>query len=191
MSKLNVDTIEPEGASTTLTLGASGDTVTIPSGATIANSGTATGFGGDNTPRFEATKTSAQNGFADSTWVKVTFDSETTDSDGAYASDKFTVPSSEGGSYYFYSTVSAGTSTGGGISNLMLSFYKNGSIHTSGGRGHMGSADSIAGYAPITISTMMTLSATDYVEVYVYCDTTDTNSTAVANFCNFGGLKLL
>jgi hypothetical protein len=45
MSKLNVDTIEPEGASTTLTLGASGDTVTIPSGATITNSGTATGFG--------------------------------------------------------------------------------------------------------------------------------------------------
>ena len=35
MSKLNVDTIEPEGASTTLTLGASGDTVDVPSGATL------------------------------------------------------------------------------------------------------------------------------------------------------------
>jgi len=53
MSKLNVNTVEPEGASTTLTLGASGDTVTVPSGATLAvasgatitNSGTATGFG--------------------------------------------------------------------------------------------------------------------------------------------------
>jgi|3_EtaG_2_1085321.scaffolds.fasta_scaffold36848_3 hypothetical protein len=45
MSQLNVDTIEPEGASTTLTLGASGDTVTIPSGATIdASAGTVTGF---------------------------------------------------------------------------------------------------------------------------------------------------
>ena len=45
MSKLNVDTIEPEGVSTTLTLGASGDTVTIPSGATIdASAATATGF---------------------------------------------------------------------------------------------------------------------------------------------------
>ncbi len=183
MSTVNVNAIDKESGST-LTLGGSGTAVTLHASATSS------GFG-DNTPRFEATKTSAQNAFADSTWVKVTFDSETTDSDGAYASDKFTVPSSEGGSYYFYSTVSAGTSTGGGISNLMLSFYKNGSIHTSGGRGHMGSADSISGYAPITISTMMTLSATDYVEVYVYCDTTDTNSTAVANFCNFGGFKLL
>jgi hypothetical protein len=40
MSKLNVDTIEPEGASTTLTLGASGDTVDVPSGATMSVSGT-------------------------------------------------------------------------------------------------------------------------------------------------------
>jgi len=30
----------------TITIGASGDTITIPSGATISNSGTATGFGG-------------------------------------------------------------------------------------------------------------------------------------------------
>ena len=45
MSKINVNTVEPEGATTTLTLGASGDTISIPSGATIANSGTATGFG--------------------------------------------------------------------------------------------------------------------------------------------------
>ena len=30
----------------TITIGASGDTISIPSGATIANSGTATGFGG-------------------------------------------------------------------------------------------------------------------------------------------------
>ena len=44
MSKLEVDAIEPQSG-TTLTLGASGDTITIPSGATLSNSGTATGFG--------------------------------------------------------------------------------------------------------------------------------------------------
>ena len=46
MSKLYVDAIEPEGGTTTLTLGASGDTISIPAGATIANSGTSTGFAG-------------------------------------------------------------------------------------------------------------------------------------------------
>ena len=44
MSKVNVNTIEPS-TGTDITLGASGDTITVPSGATITNSGTATGFG--------------------------------------------------------------------------------------------------------------------------------------------------
>ena len=50
MSKITVDTVEP-ATGTSLTLGASGDTITVPSGATltnngtITNSGTATGFG--------------------------------------------------------------------------------------------------------------------------------------------------
>ena len=44
MSLLNVNTIEPS-TGTDITLGASGDTITVPSGATITNSGTSTGFG--------------------------------------------------------------------------------------------------------------------------------------------------
>ena len=44
MSKIEVDAIEPQSG-TSLTIGASGDTITIPSGATLTNSGTATGFG--------------------------------------------------------------------------------------------------------------------------------------------------
>ena len=46
MSTLSVDMIEPVG--TTLTLGQSGDTVTIPVGGIFANNGTATGFGSGN-----------------------------------------------------------------------------------------------------------------------------------------------
>ena len=43
MSKIEVNTVAPQ-CGTTLTLGESGDTVTIPSGATISNLGTAAGF---------------------------------------------------------------------------------------------------------------------------------------------------
>ena len=39
-------------SSNTITIGASGDTISIPSGATIANSGTATGFGISQTDQF-------------------------------------------------------------------------------------------------------------------------------------------
>jgi hypothetical protein len=44
MSKIEVDTIAPQSG-TTVTLGEAGDTVNIPSGVTLTNSGTATGFG--------------------------------------------------------------------------------------------------------------------------------------------------
>ncbi len=45
MSKLETNQVDP-ATGTTLTLGTSGDTIAIPSGVTIANSGTATGFAG-------------------------------------------------------------------------------------------------------------------------------------------------
>ena len=43
MSKVEVDQVDPQSG-TTLTLGTSGDTVSIPSGVTLANSGTVTGI---------------------------------------------------------------------------------------------------------------------------------------------------
>ena len=45
MSEIKVNKISPKTACGTTTLGDSGDTFTIPSGATITNSGTASGFG--------------------------------------------------------------------------------------------------------------------------------------------------
>jgi len=46
MSTLEVNSIQPLSSGSTITLGASGKTLSIPSGCTITNSGTATGFGG-------------------------------------------------------------------------------------------------------------------------------------------------
>ena len=43
MSKVEVDQVDPQSG-TTLTLGTSGDTVSIPSGVTLANAGTVTGI---------------------------------------------------------------------------------------------------------------------------------------------------
>ena len=52
-SEIKADKWSP-ASGTSATLGDSGDTFTIPSGATITNSGTATGFGESNTPYFLA-----------------------------------------------------------------------------------------------------------------------------------------
>ena len=107
-SILKVDTIQDADGNNiinesgnTITIGASGDTISIPSGATIANSGTATGFGGDNTPSWSATIDSNQT-LSDSTDTLLNFDNETYDTDGAYdtSNKRFTVPSGEAGKYF-------------------------------------------------------------------------------------------
>jgi hypothetical protein len=46
MSTLEVNKITPQGVATEVTLGDSGDTFTIPSGVTLTNNGTASGFPG-------------------------------------------------------------------------------------------------------------------------------------------------
>jgi hypothetical protein len=88
-------------SSNTITIGASGDTISIPSGATIANSGTATGFGGDNTPAFKAYLSSSPS-ISDATITTITLNAEIFDTDSAYdtSNGKFTVPSGEGGKYF-------------------------------------------------------------------------------------------
>ena len=53
MSEVKVNKISPRTACGTVTLGDSGDTFTIPSGATITNAGTATGFGGTGVVSWE------------------------------------------------------------------------------------------------------------------------------------------
>jgi len=58
MSEVKVNKISPRSG-TTVTLGDSGDTFTIPSGATISNAGTAAGFGSTGEVSWNTTKISA------------------------------------------------------------------------------------------------------------------------------------
>lgn len=82
MSLLNVNKVDP-ATGTGLELGSSGDTITIPSGATIANSGTATGFGGTNLPAFSAyLSNNSDQSISDSTSTKIQFDAERFDTAG-------------------------------------------------------------------------------------------------------------
>ena len=62
MSEIKVDKISPQSG-TALAVGDSGDTITIPSGATITNSGTANGFGAASlkTVQTHLTATSSQS----------------------------------------------------------------------------------------------------------------------------------
>ena len=178
MSKLETITIDtPSGSSAlqigdgntaTIGLGKSGDTINIPAGATIANAGTATGFGGDNTPSFKVHIVSDQSVTSD-TWTKVSFSgaTEAWDTDNAFASDKFTVPSGEGGKYFVHVQLSHNSNATTDTSYVAIKIYKNGSENEA--------YPSVMFYNDSTgfwrsdamiCSGLMNLSAGDYIEAY-------------------------
>jgi len=105
MSTLKVDTILKRTGTGTITVGQSGDTISIPSGATLSVAGSTSGLP-DNTPYFEATLGSNPT-LSDDTFTKVTFASERVDSNSAYdtSTGRFTVPSGEAGKYLFNATL--------------------------------------------------------------------------------------
>ena len=165
MATLFVDKIDPQSG-TALEIGSSGDTITIPSGATIVNSGTQTGFGGVNTPTFSAKSTSNQTGISNGGWTKIQFDTATFNVGSNYdtTNDKFVAPSD--GKYFF--TASLKINSAGGSATLLgtgCRFSINGT--TAGdnvnfiGNGAMSAMSA-------TNSMILNLTATQYVEVYAY-----------------------
>ena len=133
MATLFVDKVDPQSG-TSLEIGSSGDTITIPSGCTITNSGTSTGFGGTNAPRFLALKSnSANQTISDATGTQVTFDVEVFDSNNAFASNAFTVPSGEGGTYMVGAGCNIGAGTYSQLDHAIIYLLKNGTITSNYG----------------------------------------------------------
>ena len=80
MSTLKVDTILKRTGTGTITVGQSGDTITIPSGATLNSAGTNTLEGIANTPAFLAQKPNSAQSISQDSTTKVTFTDEIYDS---------------------------------------------------------------------------------------------------------------
>jgi hypothetical protein len=124
MSELKVNKISPRSG-TDITLGDSGDTFTIPSGATITNSGTATGFGGANTPAFLVRKTNAQS-IPTGTHTKIQWNSEVFDTDNLFDSTtNYRFTPNVAGKYFFHVSINMAAMTSG--NEFLLRIMKNGS----------------------------------------------------------------
>ena len=177
MSTLNVNTITPNSG-TTITIGGSGDTITLPSGATLAvesgatisNSGTASGFGGTNTPAFTAYSNTDQT-VTSGVWTKANLQAEIIDTDSAFDSTtnyRFTVPAGEGGNYTFWGSIS-GYDSNETISAVGVKIYKNGS-EVSGAFTYFDQRQSSTpgNYMLAAVSIVVSLVATDYIELYGY-----------------------
>ena len=173
MGTLFVDKLDPQSG-TSLELGSSGDTLTVPSGATLsiagtinASSGTATGFGENNTPAW-LVRYNGEQSLSDFATTKVTgWSIEEVDTDNAFASDKFTVPSGGAGKYYVYTAIQLKGDATSRLIKTNLLIYKNGSNVAFMAEDFR---DNNINQASATISTILDLSVGDYLEVYVAVD---------------------
>ena len=188
MSKLETNQVDP-ATGTTLTLGTSGDTIAIPSGVTIANSGTATGFGGANTPNFLVFRSGNQSVSLNTT-TKVQFDSETYDTANAYDnSSNYRFTPQTAGKYHLYSNIYLANGSNANNTEYTSRIYKNGSSiavthldHRTGGIGYQQSI-------PVSIVAEANGSS-DYFEIFAFGNWTGGSINVTAQSF-FGGYKII
>jgi hypothetical protein len=172
MGTLFVDKLDPQSG-TSLELGSSGDTITIPSGCTITNNGTQTGFGEGNTPAFFV-QLSGDQTISSGSWTKVTFQTEHKDTDNAYDnSTNYRFTPQKAGLYVFHFGTGIESVTQG--SDIDITLYKNGS-NGMFGLYKLISPKSTGAQNFMTTSVQVANGSSDYFEVYFYHNTGSSRS---------------
>ena len=138
--------------------------------------------GGKNTPFFCAVKASQTTGQSDNTWTKITFDTEVQDSDGTFASDKFTP--AVAGNYYLSLIATGGTSAASSVTSIAIKIYKNGSEIT--GVNNTSKVEDEVELFTISTSAIITSDTDDYFEAYIKIDkSSNTNRVTSAQFLGY------
>jgi hypothetical protein len=127
-----------------------------------------------NPYKFSVHLAANQTGIADSTFTKVLFDTELFDTNNNFASNRYTVPVTGFYQINAYAAIQSANNTGlAGI----LSLYKNGVEYLRADTGYptvgTGASPILAGH----ISHLLSLTAGDYLEIFVYMDVTSSTIT--------------
>ena len=176
-----------------ITIGASGDTITIPSGATITNSGTATGFGGDSTPAFEA-YLSADQSVTDDTDTKAACNTEVFDTDGCYDnSTNYRFLPTTAGKYFVYGFIETTTPAVDATVYSIVSLKLNGSVILYS---MLDCRDNSLGYNNgVTVCGVIDMDgSSDYIELWGQFNsytTTKFSGNATQRRTGFGAYKLI
>ena len=190
MSEVKTDKLSPRTSSGTLTLGTSGDTFSIPSGVTLSNSGTASGFGLDGTPNFLASLTGSHTP-ANNVETTAVYNTVAYDSDSGYdnTTGEYTIPSGKGGKYLFSASWNATTTTTK-ARHRVIYLFKNGSEIFE----NLDSSDDHASSPNMAkfINLLVDVSAGDVLKVrYNFRTTTSFSAITYTNFdLYFSGIKL-
>jgi hypothetical protein len=189
LSKVQVDTIDTRSGTstmqigstntTTINLGVSGDTINIPAGVTIANAGTATGFGGTFGSTYFAANRTSDETFTNATYGKLGMNNEIADPGSNYDTSnyRYTVPST--GIYFFYIMGNFDSGSNGELLSVLMSVRKNNSSHEL--ESNINLNNNAGRNAGMTLNGMLSLSAGDYVEAWANPNDSSGNPTFKAN----------
>jgi len=173
MGTLFVDKLDPQSG-TALEIGSSGDTMTVPSGATINVAGTlqSGGVAVNNKPYFKARLTATQNNIGTNN-TKVAFNEKVIDSDNIFDTTNHRFLPTTAGTYFFSTSQRLYSSTAS--TNFTCYLFKNGSIHTR----MVETRDSAITYSAFTGTAMAEANgSSDYFEIYVNISNNTADITA-------------
>ena len=159
----------------TITIGASGDTINVPSGATFNINGTAGTGIGTNTPAFEAYLSSAQS-VSDATETKVQCDTEVFDSDNCYDnSTNYRFTPTVAGKYFVYVNLLGKASGDNLLASQIATIKKNGSEYAASNTQFYTNCEK---QHTIMISHIIDMNgSSDYVEFFGYVNITSGSAT--------------
>ncbi len=195
MSTIEVNTIKPISGSSTITLGESGDTIALASGASQTLAA--------NTPCFEVYLGSDQTGIAHETNTKVQFNTEHFDPQGVFNTSTYRFTPGVAGKYYIYASILiTATNTNNNLSlrRAGATLYKNGAetvapgiYYQLAGNARGGNEDAEFNQIPARLFGTVIADADDYFEVYGYGgnDNGTTDRKFEAAYSVFGGYKLI
>jgi hypothetical protein len=205
MSKLETNTIDTiSGSSTlqvgstntsTITLGASGDTINIPSGATINNNGTQTGFGGTMTPAFFVTRGSDQT-ISDVSATKIQLDTEILDTDNNFDnSTNYRFTPTTAGKYFIFSGLMANAQADSNLNFFEFYLTKNGTVISQASNNFASNQHrEVQG----TLSFIVDMNgSSDYIDMFAYVDTVNNGSILIKGHSSprartfMGGYKII
>ena len=152
---LKVGTITTSSGSGTITLGQSGETVSVPKGV----------MSGQIYPAFSSYINAASFQWAGSTWTKLQMYGEDYDTDSAYdtSNGKFTIPTGAAGKYNFELSC---RSINEHTMRLIIAIYKNGSAYAQ--QEHRWSMGSGTTFNCANLVVSIDCAAGDYFEAYGY-----------------------
>lgn len=143
-----------------------------------------------NTPLFFAHSSTGQS-VSSGTWTKVTLSTEVVDTDNAFASSKFTIPSDKSGKYMLQGSLN--TYTNNDTTNASVAIYKNGSVLATTYNFIM-VTDQDVRHITVDVTTIDDASVGDYYELYGYISGSTpqfSHDGATPRSTNFLGYKLI